>query len=216
MVKKAGLKAVSTALATMAIILVLVLGMSWMAYMVVLNARQQAEMAGRAETVALKAKELIRVYVWLDPARQPDGRYLNLARISFVGEWSGETVVNGLLIAYTDGRTEVRNVNIRLGAGAHRAGQLQRLQSQSQVHTGPHKPWKRLRKRLGQARQASPLRNRDHEDRHIHHHEDGDLPHPDDDHDECNKDQLHNDRHNNTNHDLDPAARRTRWKSMVW
>jgi hypothetical protein len=101
----------------MAIILVLVLGMSWMAYMVVLNARQQAEMAGRAETVALKAKELIRVYVWLDPAKQPNGRYLNLTRISFVGEWSGETVVNGLLIAYTDGRTEVRNVNIRLGAG---------------------------------------------------------------------------------------------------
>jgi hypothetical protein len=117
MAKKPGLKAVSTALATMAIILVLILGMSWMAYMVVLNARQQAEMAGRAETVALKAKELIRVYVWLDPARQPDGRHLNLTRISFVGEWSGETVINGLLIAYTDGRTEVRNVNIRLGAG---------------------------------------------------------------------------------------------------
>jgi hypothetical protein len=117
MAKKPGLKAVSTALATMAIILVLILGMSWMAYMVVLNARQQAEMAGRAETVALKAKELIRVYVWLDPARQPDGRYLNLTRISFVGEWSGETVINGLLVVYTDGRTEVRNVNIRLGAG---------------------------------------------------------------------------------------------------
>jgi len=117
MAKKPGLKAVSTALATMAIILVLILGMSWMAYMVVLNARQQAEMAGRAETVALKAKELVRVYVWLDPARQPDGRHLNLTRISFVGEWSGETVINGLLIAYTDGRTEVRNVNIRLGAG---------------------------------------------------------------------------------------------------
>jgi hypothetical protein len=111
------LKGVSTALATIAIILVLTLGMSWMAYMVVLNARQQAEMAGRAETVALKAKELIRVYVWLDPARQPDGRHLNLTRISFVGEWSGETVVNGLLVVYTDGRTEVRNVNIRLGAG---------------------------------------------------------------------------------------------------
>jgi hypothetical protein len=120
MAKKPGLKAVSTALATMAIILVLILGMSWMAYMVVLNARQQAEMAGRAETVALKAKELIRVYVWLDPARQPDGRHLNLTRISFVGEWSGETVINGLLIAYTDGRTEVRNVNIRLRAGEDR------------------------------------------------------------------------------------------------
>jgi hypothetical protein len=118
--RKPSLKGVSTALATIAIILVLVLGMSWMAYMVVLNARQQAEMAGRAETVALKAKELIRVYVWLDPARQPDGRHLNLTRISFVGEWSGETVINGLLIAYTDGRTEVRNVNIRLGAGEDR------------------------------------------------------------------------------------------------
>jgi hypothetical protein len=120
MAKKPGLKAVSTALATMAIILVLILGMSWMAYMVVLNARQQAGMAGRAETVALKAKELIRVYVWLDPARQPDGRHLNLTRISFVGEWSGETVVNGLLVVYTDGRPEVRNVNIRLGAGEDR------------------------------------------------------------------------------------------------
>ncbi|MEM2065642.1 MAG: hypothetical protein QXH59_04040 [Candidatus Caldarchaeum sp.] len=110
-------KAVSTALATIAIILVLILGMSWMAYMTVLNAAQQARHAGAAETAALKAKELVRVYIWLDPANQPGGGYRNLTRISFVNTWSGETTINSLLIVWRDGRYEERPVSIRLGAG---------------------------------------------------------------------------------------------------
>ncbi|MEM2591876.1 MAG: hypothetical protein QXI60_04750 [Thermofilaceae archaeon] len=109
-------KAVSTALATIAIILVLILGMSWMAYMTV-NAAQQAHHAGAAETAALKAKELVRVYIWLDPAKQPGGGYRNLTRISFVNTWSGETTINSLLIVWRDGRYEERPVSIRLGAG---------------------------------------------------------------------------------------------------
>jgi hypothetical protein len=88
-----------------------------MAYTVVLNARQQAKAAERAESIALKAKELIRVYVWLDPAQQPNGRYLNLTRISFVGSWSGETTINGLLVVYRDGGSRMLGLNIRLGAG---------------------------------------------------------------------------------------------------
>ena len=95
--RKQGLKGVSTALATIAIISVRVLGMSWMAYTVLLNAQQQAAAAGRGETAALKAKELVRVYIWLDPAKQPDGRHLNLTRITFVNELSGETLINSLL-----------------------------------------------------------------------------------------------------------------------
>jgi hypothetical protein len=110
-------KGVSTALATIAIILVLVMSLTWMAYTVVLNARQQAQAAERAESIALKAKELIRVYVWLDPAQQPNGRYLNLTRISFVGSWSGETTINGLLVVYRDGGSRMLGLNIRLGAG---------------------------------------------------------------------------------------------------
>jgi hypothetical protein len=110
-------KGVSTALATIAIILVLVMSLTWMAYTVVLNARQQAQAAERAESIALKAKELIRVYVWLDPAQQPNGRYLNLTRISFVGSWSGETTINGLLVVYRDGSSRMLGLNIRLGAG---------------------------------------------------------------------------------------------------
>jgi hypothetical protein len=110
-------KGVSTALATIAIILVLVMSLTWMAYTVVLNARQQAKAAERAESIALKAKELIRVYVWLDPAQQPNGRYLNLTRISFVGSWSGETTINGLLVVYRDGGSRMLGLNIRLGAG---------------------------------------------------------------------------------------------------
>ena len=115
-----GSKGVSTALATIVIISVLVLSMSWMAYTVLLNAQQQARAAERAETIALKAKELVRVYIWLDPARQPNGAYLNLTRISFVNEWSGETTINGLLTVYRDGRTNLKPVNIRLGAGEER------------------------------------------------------------------------------------------------
>jgi hypothetical protein len=110
-------KGVSTALATTAIILVLVMSLTWMAYTVVLNARQQAQAAERAETIALKAKELIRVYVWLDPAQQTNGQYLNLTRISFVGSWSGETTINGLLVVYRDGSSRMLGLNIRLGAG---------------------------------------------------------------------------------------------------
>jgi hypothetical protein len=110
-------KGVSTALATTAIILVLVMSLTWMAYMVVLNARQQAQAAERAESIALKAKELIRVYVWLDPAQQTNGQYLNLTRISFVGSWSGETTINGLLVVYRDGSSRMLGLNIRLGAG---------------------------------------------------------------------------------------------------
>jgi hypothetical protein len=110
-------KGVSTALATTAIILVLVMSLTWMAYMVVLNARQQAQAAERAESIALKAKELIRVYVWLDPAQQTNGQYLNLTRISFVGSWSGETMINGLLVVYRDGSSRMLGLNIRLGAG---------------------------------------------------------------------------------------------------
>jgi hypothetical protein len=110
-------KGVSTALATIAIILVLVMSLTWMAYTVVLNARQQAQAAERAESIALKAKELIRVYVWLDPAQQPNGQYLNLTRISFVGSWSGETTINGLLVVYRDGSSRMLGLNIRLGAG---------------------------------------------------------------------------------------------------
>lgn len=113
-------RAVSTALATIVIISVLVLSMSWMAYTVLLNAQQQARAAERAETIALKAKELVRVYIWLDPARQPNGTYLNLTRISFVNEWSGETAINGLLTVYRDGQTNLKPVNIRLGAGEER------------------------------------------------------------------------------------------------
>ena len=115
-----GSKGVSTALATIVIISVLVLSMSWMAYTVLLNAQQQARAAERAETIALKAKELVRVYIWLDPARQPNGAYLNLTRISFVNEWSGETTINGLLTVYRDGQTNLKPVNIRLGAGEER------------------------------------------------------------------------------------------------
>ncbi len=63
MIAKRVNKGVSTALATMAIILVLIGSLVWMSYMVALNARQQAQMAGQAETAALKAKELVRVYV---------------------------------------------------------------------------------------------------------------------------------------------------------
>jgi hypothetical protein len=110
-------KGVSTALATTAIILVLVMSLTWMAYTVVLNARQQAQAAERAESIALKAKELIRVYVWLDPAQQTNGQYLNLTRISFVGSWSGETTINGLLVVYRDGSSRMLGLNIRLGAG---------------------------------------------------------------------------------------------------
>jgi hypothetical protein len=110
-------KGVSTALATIAIILVLVMSLTWMAYTVVLNARQQAQAAERAESIALKAKELIRMYVWLDPAQQPNGHYLNLTRISFVGSWSGETTINGLLVVYRDGGSRMLGLNIRLGAG---------------------------------------------------------------------------------------------------
>jgi hypothetical protein len=110
-------KGVSTALATIAIILVLVMSLTWMAYTVVLNARQQAQAAERAESIALKAKELIRVYVWLDPAQQTNGQYLNLTRISFVGSWSGETTINGLLVVYRDGGSRMLGLNIRLGAG---------------------------------------------------------------------------------------------------
>jgi hypothetical protein len=110
-------KGVSTALATIAIILVLVMSLTWMAYTVVLNARQQAQAAERAESIALKAKELIRVYVWLDPAQQTNGQYLNLTRISFVGSWSGETTINGLLVVYRDGSSRMLGLNIRLGAG---------------------------------------------------------------------------------------------------
>jgi hypothetical protein len=110
-------KGVSTALATIAIILVLVMSLTWMAYTVVLNARQQAQAAERAESIALKAKELIRVYVWLDPAQQTNGQYLNLTRISFVGSWSGETTINGLLVVYRDGSSRTLGLNIRLGAG---------------------------------------------------------------------------------------------------
>jgi hypothetical protein len=110
-------KGVSTALATIAIILVLIMSLTWMAYTVVLNARQQAQAAERAESIALKAKELIRVYVWLDPAQQTNGRYLNLTRISFVGSWSGETTINGLLVVYRDGGSRMLGLNIRLGAG---------------------------------------------------------------------------------------------------
>jgi hypothetical protein len=110
-------KGVSTAVATTAIILVLVMSLTWMAYTVVLNARQQAQAAERAETIALKAKELIRVYVWLDPAQQTNGQYLNLTRISFVGSWSGETTINGLLVVYRDGSSRMLGLNIRLGAG---------------------------------------------------------------------------------------------------
>ncbi|MEM4306227.1 MAG: hypothetical protein QXD61_09670 [Candidatus Caldarchaeum sp.] len=113
-------KGVSTALATIAIILVLVLGMSWMAYMTVINAAQQARHAAAAETAALRAKELVRVYIWLDPARQPGGSYRNLTRISFVNTWSGETTINSLLIVWRDGRYEERPVSIRLGAGEDR------------------------------------------------------------------------------------------------
>ncbi|MEM0462343.1 MAG: hypothetical protein QW318_09115 [Candidatus Caldarchaeum sp.] len=113
-------KGVSTALATIAIILVLILGMSWMAYMTVINAAQQARHAAAAETAALKAKELVRVYIWLDPARQSDGSYQNLTRISFVNTWSGETTINSLLIVWRDGRYEERPVSIRLGAGEDR------------------------------------------------------------------------------------------------
>jgi hypothetical protein len=110
-------KGVSTALATIAIILVLVMSLTWMAYTVVLNARQQAQAAERAESIALKAKELIRVYVWLDPAQQTNGQYLNLTRISFVGSWSGETMINGLLVVYRDGSSRMLGLNVRLGAG---------------------------------------------------------------------------------------------------
>jgi hypothetical protein len=110
-------KGVSTALATIAIILVLVMSLTWMAYTVVLNARQQVQAAERAESIALKAKELIRVYVWLDPAQQSNGQYLNLTRISFVGSWSGETTINGLLVVYRDGSSRMLALNIRLGAG---------------------------------------------------------------------------------------------------
>jgi hypothetical protein len=110
-------KGVSTALATTAIIFVLVMSLTWMAYTVVLNARQQAQAAERAESIALKAKELVRVYVWLDPAQQTNGQYLNLTRISFVGSWSGETTINGLLVVYRDGSTRMLGLNIRLGAG---------------------------------------------------------------------------------------------------
>jgi hypothetical protein len=110
-------KGVSTALATIAIILVLVMSLTWMAYTVVLNARQQAKAAERAESIALKAKELIRVYVWLDPAQQTNGQYLNLTRISFVGSWSGETTINGLLVVYRDGSSRMLGLNVRLGAG---------------------------------------------------------------------------------------------------
>ena len=49
-------KGVSTALATIAIILVLVMSLTWMAYTVVINARQQAQAAERAESIVLKAK----------------------------------------------------------------------------------------------------------------------------------------------------------------
>ena len=115
--RKQGLKGVSTALATIAIISVLVLGMSWMAYTVLLNAQQQAAAAGRGETAALKAKELVRVYIWPDPAKQPDGRHLNLTRITFVNEWSGETMINSLLIVYNNAPAEVKSLNLRLGAG---------------------------------------------------------------------------------------------------
>ncbi|MEM4417518.1 MAG: hypothetical protein QXD32_05625, partial [Nitrososphaerota archaeon] len=114
-------KGVSTALATIAIIFVLVLGLVWSAYMLSLNARQQAQIAGQAETVALKAKELLRVFIWLDPVRQPTGSYLNLTRISFVGGWSGETTINSLLIVWRDGRVEEKPVSIRLGAGEDRS-----------------------------------------------------------------------------------------------
>jgi hypothetical protein len=110
-------KGVSTAVATTVIILVLVMSLTWMAYTVVLNARQQAQAAERAETIALKAKELLRVYVWLDPAQQTNGQYLNLTRISFVGSWSGETTINGLLVVYRDGSSRMLELNIRLGAG---------------------------------------------------------------------------------------------------
>jgi hypothetical protein len=113
-------KGVSTALATIAIILVLVMSLTWMAYTVVLNARQQAQAAERAESIALKAKELIRVYVWLDPAQQTNGQYLNLTRISFVGSWSGETTINGLLVVYRDGSSRTLGLNIRLGAGGEK------------------------------------------------------------------------------------------------
>jgi hypothetical protein len=108
---------VSTALATTVIIVVLVISLTWMAYTVVLNARQQAQAAERAESIALKAKELIRVYIWMDPAKQPSGRYLNLTKISFVGSWSGETTINGLLVVYRDGSSRMLSLNIKLGAG---------------------------------------------------------------------------------------------------
>jgi hypothetical protein len=117
MFKALNRKGVSTAVATTVIILVLVMSLTWMAYTVVLNARQQAQAAERAETIALKAKELIRVYVWLDPAQQTNGQYLNLTRISFVGSWSGETTINGLLVVYRDGSSRMLGLNIRLGAG---------------------------------------------------------------------------------------------------
>lgn len=113
-------KGISTALATMAIILVLIGSLVWMSYMVALNARQQAQIAGQAETAALKSKELVRVYVWLDAVKQPLGGYLNLTRISFVGEWSGETTINSLLIVWRDGRVEEKPVSIRLRAGEDR------------------------------------------------------------------------------------------------
>ncbi|MEM4270330.1 MAG: hypothetical protein QW223_09485, partial [Candidatus Caldarchaeum sp.] len=61
--------------------------------------------------------ELVRVYIWLDPANQPGGGYRNLTRISFVNTWSGETTINSLLIVWRDGRYEERPVSIRLGAG---------------------------------------------------------------------------------------------------
>jgi hypothetical protein len=109
-------KGISTALATIAIISVLVISMVWMSYMLALNARQQAQMAGQAETAALKAKELVRVYIWLDPAKRGN-TYLNLTRISFVNEWSGETTINGLLIVYRDQPAELKQVSIKLAAG---------------------------------------------------------------------------------------------------
>jgi len=113
-------KGVSTALASMVIILLLIMAMVWMSYVVTLNARQQARLAEQAETAALKAKELIRVYIWLDPVKQPDGSYLNLTRISFVGEWSGETTINGLLVVWRNGLVENKPVSIRLAAGEDR------------------------------------------------------------------------------------------------
>ncbi|MEM4306430.1 MAG: hypothetical protein QXD61_10710 [Candidatus Caldarchaeum sp.] len=108
--------AVSTALATIAIIFLLTAGMVWLSYTVVLNARSQAKAAEQAEGVALKSKELVRVYLWMLPLNQ-SGRILNTTMVTLKNEWSGETTIKTIMVVWKERGMIATELNLRLAAG---------------------------------------------------------------------------------------------------